>query len=59
MTASVGTQGQVVIDEAIRESLKASLASHTTVTVSADEWHEAKERAWREAARERFGPPPQ
>lgn len=84
MTASVGTQGQVVIDEAIRdalgiapgwiavqrlvdghveihflppdhgESLKGSLASHTTVTVSEDEWHEAKERAWREAARERF-----
>ncbi len=35
-----------------------SLASHTTVTISADEWHEAKERAWREAVRERFGPAP-
>lgn len=80
MTGSVGTQGQVVIDEAIRaalgiapgwiavqrlvdnhveirflppdhgESLKGSLASHTTVTVSGDEWHEARERAWRDAA---------
>lgn len=83
MTGSVGTQGQVVIDEAIRaalgiapgwiavqrlvdnhveirflppdhgESLKGSLASHTTVTVSGDEWPEARERAWRDAARER------
>ena len=49
MTSSVGAQGQ---------TLKGSLASHTTVTVSADEWHEAKERAWREAVRERFGPAP-
>lgn len=81
MTGSVGTQGQVVIDEAIRdalgvapgwialqrlvgdhveirflppEALKGSLASRTTATVSEAEWHEARERAWRDAARERF-----
>lgn len=49
MTGSVGTQGQVP-----PEALKGSLASRTTVTVSGEEWHEARERVWRDAARERF-----
>ncbi len=53
VNGSVGTQGQVVMPPDHGESLKGSLASHTTVTVSGDEWHETKERAWREAARER------
>jgi len=40
-----------------RRSLKGALASHTAAQVaSGDEWHDAREAAWQEAARKKMSP---
>lgn len=39
-------------------SLAGSLAPASGVTISPEDWHEARERAWEAHVRERFGPNP-
>ena len=39
-------------------SLKGVLAKYTDVVIPEDQWHEAREKAWEEAMRDKYGDPP-